>query len=668
MDDFFIKRCIELPFVGKQSSKKLLKLGIETLFDLLYYLPTRYDDHSCLVSLRKLSVNKPTVFSGSIQKIKRYSRYVKIYIEDYSGTSSMIFFHNCFKDSILGKEVVGYGMPRLWNSEIVFVHPELQWHSFNEEEDLGFFPIYPLVHGVNQNFLRKVIKGALNWLEQFEVVDHLPKFFLDKFSLPDIKTTLWNLHFPKVLSNYDIRFTAEYRRLVCEELLVEILLNKDFKLNDSDIKYPLLWDDKLEKEFIFRLPFNLTSEQKRAIKDIRQDFISFRSRKRLLQGDVGCGKTVVAAISLRMVVANKKQGVLIAPTVLLAKQHLNNLKQWFPELKIVFLGGELTLRKKQEIYQEISEGKINIIVGTHAVLEENVVFCALGLVVIDEQHRFGVKQRLKILRRNEGVYCLMMSATPIPRSLAMILWGKLAFSRIREKPVGHKLTKTVLINQNRVDELISKIVSYCENNGQVYWVCPLIKEQNNSFISVEERFKILSKNTKLNVAVLHGEMKDQQKEEIMQSFLEHRIDVLVATTVIEVGIDVKKANLIIIENPEVLGLVQLHQLRGRVGRGTDLGYCVLLYGGYLNLGAQKRLDLLRNEHDGWQLAKKDLAWRGSGDIFGYRQSGVGNFKFFDPYLDWEICDKLIADQAKIITIFDKNNDLLLQRWLRKVAC
>ncbi len=663
MDDIFIRKCTELPFIGIKSGKKLLNLGLETGFDLLYYLPLRYENRNRLAAFNHLVPKQAVVFTGKIAQVASKRRYTKLYVRNQTGMGILIFFHHYFKPALIGKEVVGFGAPQIWNNELVFIHPDLKWRSFNKDLDLGLFPVYPLTKGVTQNFLRKVIAAALTALETEHVADHLPPSFLAKFALPELNTALRSLHFPDKLPT-SLRQTPAYRRLIYEELLVETLIRKNGKINSKLSKENLFWDKTIEERFLGQLPFTLTDEQKRVINEIKDDLVHGKIEQRLLQGDVGCGKTVVAALSLRMIVANGKQGLLIAPTVLLAKQHFNNLTAWFPELKMVFLGGKLTLKARRLIYQQIEEGTIQLVVGTHAVLEDTVLFKKLGLVVIDEQHRFGVKQRLKIFQRNKGVYYLMMSATPIPRSLAMSLFGNLVFSQIREKPVNRQAIRTLLVSQKQIERLIDRVVKYCRNQGQVYWVCPLIESQDEyQLMSVEERFRVLAERTGLKIAILHGKMKDQQKEAVMQLFLDHQIEVLVATTVIEVGIDVKAANLMIIENPETLGLVQIHQLRGRVGRGEQEGYCVLLYGTKVSCEAKKRLNLLRSEQDGWQLAKQDLAWRGPGELFGYRQSGTNSFRFFDPWQDQALYEQL----TKLKLTFLKKESKLLKRWLGKVA-
>ncbi len=519
-------------------------------------------------------------------------------------------------------------------------------------------PIYPLTFSLTQNTLRKIIENGLEKLkEEGGLAETLPEYILNEYNLEEINEANNNIHFPKEFED----FKKARKRLVFEELLSTQLALLQLKNNDLTDKKGIIFDKNAKmSDVINTLPFNLTKAQLRVLQEIDENMESEKSMNRLLQGDVGSGKTIVAMISAYKAVKSGYQAAILAPTAILATQHLNNFKKILNkfEIKCELLISGITKKKKEEILERLQKGEIDIIIGTHAILEENVVFKNLGLVVTDEQHRFGVKQRTKIAEKGQNPDVLVMSATPIPRTLALILYGDLDISIIDELPPNRKTIETFAVTKRMEERINNFIRKQVDEGRQAYIVCPLVEdseEEDTDLKSVITLYETCQKETFPNYRVdyIHGKMRPKEKDEIMERFKSGEIDILISTTVIEVGVDVPNASIMVIEDSQRFGLAQLHQLRGRVGRGEYKSYCVLKYNGK-GQNTKERMKVMCETNDGFVISQKDLELRGSGDFFGTMQHGIPDFKIANLFTDVDIL-KLAQEAA--IKIVDKDRKL-----------
>lgn len=519
-------------------------------------------------------------------------------------------------------------------------------------------PIYPLTFSLTQNTLRKIIENGLEKLkEQGGLQETLPEYILNEYKLEEINKANNNIHFPKEFED----FKKARKRLVFEELLSTQLALLQLKNNDLTDKKGITFDKNAKmSDVINTLQFNLTKAQLRVLQEIDENMESEKSMNRLLQGDVGSGKTIVAMISAYKAVKSGYQAAILAPTAILATQHLNNFQKILDkfDIKCELLISGITKKKKEEILERLQKGEIDIIIGTHALLEENVIFKNLGLVVTDEQHRFGVKQRTKIAEKGQNPDVLVMSATPIPRTLALILYGDLDISIIDELPPNRKTIETFAVTKRMEERVNNFIKKQVEEGRQAYIVCPLVEDSEEEKIdlkSVISLYETCQKETFPNYRVdyIHGKMKPKEKDEIMNRFKNGEIDILISTTVIEVGVDVPNASIMVIEDSERFGLAQLHQLRGRVGRGEYKSYCVLKYNGK-GQNTKERMKVMCETNDGFVISQKDLELRGSGDFFGTMQHGIPDFKIANLFTDVDIL-KLAQEAA--IKIVDKDKKL-----------
>lgn len=519
-------------------------------------------------------------------------------------------------------------------------------------------PIYPLTFSLTQNTLRKIIENGLEKLkEQGGLQETLPEYILNEYKLEEINKANNNIHFPKEFED----FKKARKRLVFEELLSTQLALLQLKNNNLTDKKGITFDKNAKmSDVINTLPFNLTKAQLRVLQEIDENMESEKSMNRLLQGDVGSGKTIVAMISAYKAVKSGYQAAILAPTAILATQHLNNFQKILDkfDIKCELLISGITKKKKEEILERLQKGEIDIIIGTHALLEENVIFKNLGLVVTDEQHRFGVKQRTKIAEKGQNPDVLVMSATPIPRTLALILYGDLDISIIDELPPNRKTIETFAVTKRMEERVNNFIKKQVDEGRQAYIVCPLVEdseEEDNDLKSVISLYETCQKETFSNYRVdyIHGKMKPKEKDEIMNRFKNGEIDILISTTVIEVGVDVPNASIMVIEDSERFGLAQLHQLRGRVGRGEYKSYCVLKYNGK-GQNTKERMKVMCETNDGFVISQKDLELRGSGDFFGTMQHGIPDFKIANLFTDVDIL-KLAQEAA--IKIVDKDKKL-----------
>jgi ATP-dependent DNA helicase RecG len=586
-------------------------------------------------------------------------------------------FNAAMKNSLAaGRRVTAYGEIKRGTIGAEIIHPEYRIQGENSEVVLqeSLTPVYPTTEGIRQATLRKLTDQALELLDTVPIAELLPEEL--SRSLIPLPQALHLLHRPPPdiqLADLEKGHHPAQRRLIMEELLAHNLSMLAVRAGTQSYKaMPLHRDERLKNQFLASLPFSPTGAQQRVVAEIEQDLAKSYPMMRLVQGDVGSGKTLVAALAALCAVAQGQQVGLMAPTELLAEQHANNFRQWFEPLgiQVGWLAGKQKGKARLAQQDAIASGQVSMVVGTHAIFQEQVLFSSLSLVIIDEQHRFGVHQRLALwekgLQQGFHPHQLIMTATPIPRTLAMTAYADLDTSVIDELPPGRTPVTTVAIPDTRRSDIISRVKSACEQeNRQAYWVCTLIEESEMlEAQAAEATWEGLKEALPaLNIGLVHGRMKAQEKQAVMQAFKQGDVQLLVATTVIEVGVDVPNASLMIIENPERLGLAQLHQLRGRVGRGAVASHCVLLYKTPLSKTAQKRLQVLRDSNDGFVIAQQDLEIRGPGELLGTRQTGSAEFKVADLLRD----QAMIPDVQRIARYlqqqFPDHAKALIERWL-----
>lgn len=635
--------------VGPNRVQLLNKLGIFTLEDLITYYPRTYEDRSKPKSLLECIDGEEALIEViAISKMieSKFSRKTmqKIMIRDNTSSAEAIWFNQTYLKSkfTVGKKYRMYGKIEKKYGKIIIASPVFD--EYGSTQNTGrIIPIYPLTYQLSQNTLRKIIENAMNEVYG-NLPETLPQYIIKTNRILGINDAIKTIHFPQELKDFKIA----RKRLVFEELLITqlslmSLKNRDV-LEEKGIKF--LSEYKIE-DFVKRFPFQLTNAQLRVLREIEKDMESEKMMNRLLQGDVGSGKTAVAMSAAYKAVKSGYQAAIMAPTAILATQHLENFDKMLTELgiKSALLISGITKKKKEEILKNLKDGEIDILIGTHALLEDNVEFKNLGLVVTDEQHRFGVRQRNKIAKKGsngQNPDVLVMSATPIPRTLALILYGDLDISIIDELPPNRKKIETFAVTkrmQERVDNFIEKQI---KEGRQAYIVCPLVEESEESDLkSVVELAKKYQTEIfpQYKVSYLHGKMKAKEKDEIMLQFKNHEIDILISTTVIEVGVDVPNSNIMVIEDAQRFGLAQLHQLRGRVGRGEYQSYCILKYEGN-GENIKKRMKVMCETNDGFKISEKDLELRGSGDFFGTMQHGLPEFKIANLFEDMPILQQV----------------------------
>lgn len=680
--------CTTLKGVGSHMADLLARCGIYTIQDLLFYLPLRYQDRTRVTAIRDLRVGDQAVIIGKIAWIelkrgKRTSLYCGL--QDATGEIRLRFFHfTAAQRTALapGTQLHCYGEVKGWGGELEIIHPEYKRISTTAEHTVAetLTPIYPSTEGLQQKSFYQLTTQALDLLEKNpqSLPEYLPASVLMQLQLTDLYAALRYVHRPP--PEADLHLLEEgvhpaQQRLAFEELLAQHLSLRRLRNQVQQHRSPPLLQqpaNKLIEKFLQHLPFKLTQAQLRVVQDIQQDLVLEKPMLRLVQGDVGSGKTVVAAIALLQAVANSYQAVFMAPTELLAEQHFQTLSRWFKPLNInvVWHAGKVLGKARTAALMAIEQGEAQVIVGTHALFQKDVNFARLGLIIVDEQHRFGVEQRLAL--REKGAQAdvyphqLVMTATPIPRTLAMISYADLDQSIIDELPPGRTPITTVVIPNERRAEVITRVRAACQDKHQVYWVCTLIDvsevlQCQAAEVTATELAQILPE---LKIGLVHGRLKSAEKESIMASFKAGDIDLLVATTVIEVGVDVPNANLMVIENPERLGLAQLHQLRGRVGRGSVVSYCVLLYQTPLSQLAKARLAVMRQTNDGFEIARRDLALRGPGEVLGTRQTGLVQFRIANLMRDQALLPAVQRAADIMVQEANASCDGLITRWLQ----
>ncbi len=672
---------LSLSGVGSSQSAKLSKIGINNLQDLLLHLPVRYEDRTRQVPIADLQVGMAVSVTGLIQRctITFGSKNMLVCtLSDGTGTLTLRFFHfnaGMKNGLVVGQSLTAFGEIRRGQFGAEMIHPEYQVGSKPETSHSPptLTPVYPATEGIRQATLRKLTEQALEQLNLSPVSELLPAD-LNQGLIP-ISEAITLLHRPPPTIELEQLNTGRHpaqQRLITEELLAHNLSMLTIRAGIQREKAcSIAINHNLSKQLLTNLPFQPTQAQQRVVAEIEQDLLQPYPMLRLVQGDVGSGKTLVAALAALNVIAQGNQVALMAPTELLAEQHVATFRYWFEPLgiEVGFIAGKQKGKKRQLTQQTIASGQIKMVVGTHALFQEQIQFKQLALIIIDEQHRFGVHQRLALRSKGQQQgfqpHQLIMTATPIPRTLAMTAYADLDSSVIDQLPPGRTPVTTVAIPESRRQEVIERIRVACQQGHQAYWVCTLIEESEQLMAqAAEATWQFLQTQLpEINIGLVHGRMKAAEKQQIMQQFKDNQQQLLVATTVIEVGVDVPNASLMIIENAERLGLAQLHQLRGRVGRGATASHCVMLYHPPLGAISRQRLDVLRQSHDGFVIAQKDLEIRGPGELTGIRQTGNAHFKIADLMRDQAMIPDIQRIARYLHQHYPEHAKALIERWL-----
>lgn len=676
--------CQHLKGVGNSIAERLAHLGIHHVQDILFHLPFRYQDRTRVYPICEVRPGEHVVIEGEVVSVglPRGGRTrLLCRLEDATGYIQLRFFYvNTLQRKTLqpGVKVRCFGEVRFGGAGLELIHPEYRIVMQNQltpvEENLT--PIYPTTEGLSQTTWRKLTDQALALLEKGGILnDIIPISILQKLTFPTLKEALQFVHRPPPNAPVNVLLDGKHitqKRLVFEELLahrLSLLRLKDaFQTQEAYALAPCV---PLTEQFIHSLPFQLTKAQKKVLEEINSDLNRSQPMLRLVQGDVGSGKTVVAALSILQAIGQGYQVALLAPTELLVEQHAKTFKKWFEpfNIHVVVLAGQLKITARREILETIASGKAQIVLGTHAIFQKGVTFSKLALIVIDEQHRFGVEQRAQLREKGHHLekypHQLIMTATPIPRTLAMSVYADLDCSIIDELPPGRTPVLTRVIPNTRRDEVLERIRTACHLGRQVYWVCTLIEESEMMQCQAAENTaqQLTAALPELKVALIHGRMKSLEKEQVMSAFKKGELHLLVATTVIEVGVDVPNASLMVIENAERLGLAQLHQLRGRVGRGSLESHCILMYQHPLSRFAKERLAVMRETTDGFKIAECDLKIRGPGEVLGTKQTGDISMRIADLVRD---SDHLPMVQETADVLQKNHSDViqpLINRWL-----
>ena len=660
--------------IGSATLALLSKLGLSSAFDLVLHLPLRYVDETRIYPIADAPLNQvvqieATVVETDVQYRPRKALICKV--RDGNGELTLRFLHfygSQVKTLVPGTRLRVLGEVRSGFFGAEMIHP--QYRIIREETPLSetLTPIYPTTAGLSQATLRKLIKKSL---ASCDLSDTLPPEILQGLNLSGFSESVKYLHDPPpdaTLALLQERTHPAWRRLKFDELLAQQLSMRLHYQQRQRLHAPALRPPAtLTQSFLESLPFALTDAQQKVMREIRHDLAQPHPMQRLLQGDVGCGKTIVAAFAALQAIENDFQSALMAPTEILAEQHFRKLSEWLCSLgvKTTWLTASLSKKDKQSALLEIADGSAQLIIGTHALFQDQVDFKRLGLAIIDEQHRFGVEQRLALRMKGEQPHQLMMSATPIPRTLSMSYYADLDVSVIDQLPPGRTPVTTKLIADSRRAEVVERVRDICVEGRQVYWVCPLIEESEKLQLQTAlETYDTLKQTfPNLNVGLVHGRLKTVEKTTVMTAFQRGEIHLLVATTVIEVGVDVANASLMVIEHAERMGLSQLHQLRGRVGRGVSQSACILLFQNPLSETARARLKIIYEHTDGFEIARQDLLMRGPGEFLGARQSGVPLLRFADLNIDVDLLNTARHQADQLLSTHSAAAQLHLARWL-----
>lgn len=657
--------------IGPKKADKLNKLGIFTLKDLLYYFPRQFEDRNNLKKIAQLEDGEKVTIKAVISSINTFSpkegmTLTKIDVKDETGSAKLVFFNKSYIKNTFrpGDSILVFGKVKKKFNNLELTSCELEYLTNSPKNTCRFMPVYQLTYGVTNKEIMSIIRTVLEDKELI-IQEYMPQRIIEKYRLCSIDFAVRNIHSPSSKESLKI---ALYR-IVFEELLIlqlGLFVFKSGRNKEDGIKFETSKD---LKKIISALPFKLTKAQNRALDEIIQDMNLEKIMNRLVQGDVGSGKTVVALLALANCVLNSYQGALMAPTEILAGQHYISLTESLKDfgINVGLLIGSLTKKQKDTVLEQIKNNEIDILIGTHALIEDKVEFNNIGLVITDEQHRFGVMQRSKLSLKGANPDILVMTATPIPRTLALILYGDLDISIIDELPPGRQPIETIAIEKSKRDRAYNNLVRReVESGRQVYIVCPLVEESEaieaKSAVELVEELRAEYFHD-LRLGLLHGKMKSSEKDEVMRLFKDKEIDILVSTTVIEVGVNVPNATLMIIENAERFGLAQLHQLRGRVGRGSHKSYCVLIYDSKTDV-CRQRMAIMEETNDGFKISEKDLEIRGPGEFFGTRQHGLPELKVANLFKHIKIL-KLAQQEARYILGEDNNLQLKENMALKK---
>ena len=668
--DFIFSEISNLKGIGPKLSQYLKKKRIEKIKDILLNLPYSETDRSKIYKINELEVGKIQSIKVLVKKLN-FPRIRnlpnKIICEDETGKIDIVYFNSregyLRKLFPLNEWLIVSGKINYFNKKYQITNPDYVTSTENQSYVIKNIPKYSLTKGINEKKYRSICEKVINNLPIIE--DWLNINFIEENNFIDWNEGIRKLHNSKDGKNNK---SKSYRRLVFDELCANFLTLSENRRRIKKNKTPKVFKNKSSEKIIRNLPFELTNSQKNVLNEINFDLMSENRMFRIIQGDVGSGKTIVSLLAIFNVIKSGYQCALMSPTEILAKQHYLLSKKIFKEIfKIDFLTGKTEYTQKKKILDNLKKGKTNLLIGTHALFQKKINFRKLGLVVIDEQHKFGVKQRSELAKKG-GSNCdvLLMSATPIPRTMMMSLYGDMDVSKISEKPSKRKKIITLSKPEKKSNELWPFIKNQINIDNQVFWVCPLIEDSKFlEFSSAKKKFELINNKFPGRVGIIHGAMEKSEKENVLNKFLNKKISILVTTTVIEVGIDFPNANLIIIENANKFGLAQLHQLRGRVGRGEKQGTCILLFKDGLSKNAIKRIKILKNSDDGFFIAEEDMKLRGHGDLVGYQQSGLKNFRFADPVIHddlFKLAEKYIfnirdeINQKKysfLLKLFDK---------------
>ena len=637
--NFFFNPVSKVKGIGPKIKKLFNEKKIDTNIDLIFNFPYGLIDRTHCPKLNNLEIGKISTIFVKVRKhnfprIRRLPNTVQCF--DETGEINIVFFNsreNYIKEILpINSEVIISGKVNFYKNKYQITNPDYVTSINNEEKVTKIMPTYASLKGISNKTINKIYENIIK-----EIPD-VPEWHRDHIIKNNkwfsFKDSLIQLHNPKKIEDLD-KNSLTYERISFDEIFSNLLIFAQIKKKIATIyKKPKLFSSDQKLKLIKNLPFTLTKDQETIIKEIDDSLKSDKKMIRLLQGDVGSGKTIISIITGLNVVAAGYQVALMCPTEILATQHLNLIRSLTKgqDINVEILSSGINKKRQIEIKKELVEGKINFLIGTHSLFQETVSFSNLGLIIIDEQHKFGVRQRINLSDKG-GVNCdvLLMSATPIPRTLILSTYGDMDISTLKEKPFKKTTIVTNIIPEKKIPDLINLIKKKIESEQQIYWICPLIEESTKvNLTPVLERFKYITKFFPENVAVMHGNLKNDEKNIVMKSFLEKKFSILISTTVVEVGVDNPNANTIIIENSERFGLAQLHQLRGRVGRGIENGECILVYSKSISENGKKRLKILKESNDGFYISEQDLKLRGFGDIIGYKQSGQKDFIVADP--------------------------------------